>query len=86
MHTLRRTYRGKAEHEPPSGGDKRAEQITSSAVGDLRRLAASGPGAARDAATYAAFAGVARLALALAMAGGSGRHRAWERDDSSRAG
>jgi glycosyltransferase involved in cell wall biosynthesis len=86
VHVLRRTYRGKAEHEPPPGGDKRAEQITSSALGDLRRLAASGPAAALDATTYAAFAGVARLALALTMAGGSGPHGGWERDNSSRAG
>ena len=39
-----------------------------STLRDLGRLAAAGPGAALDAATYAAFAAGARLALAVAQA------------------
>jgi glycosyltransferase involved in cell wall biosynthesis len=84
---LRRTYRGKAENRPASGVDERAREITMSTLRDLSRLAAAGPIAGLDAATYAAFAACARIALALTPAAGpataGGR---WERDDSSRAG
>ena len=77
---LRRTYRGKAE---TAGVDphSRARRTTASTIGQLRRLAAAGPSAALDAATYAAFATGARLALAAPLPGSR-----WERDDSSRAG
>lgn len=87
LRILRRTYKGKAENRPQSGTDVRANRITVSAVGDLRRHAISGPVAAVDAAIYATFAVGARLGLMLiprakASAGG----KTWERDDSSRAG
>jgi glycosyltransferase involved in cell wall biosynthesis len=80
VRVLRRAYRGKAETADvdPHG---RARRTTGSAVRQLRRLAAAGPFAALDAATYAAFAAGARLALASPRAGPR-----WERDDSSRAG
>jgi hypothetical protein len=81
---LRRTYRGKAETAPDQ--DSRARQTTPSTLRDLGRLAAAGPGAALDAATYCAFAAGARLSLAVAQAAGAPPARApWERDDSSRA-
>jgi glycosyltransferase involved in cell wall biosynthesis len=78
VRVLRRIYRGKAE---TAGVDpyNRARETTASTLQQLRRLAATGPSGALDAATYAAFSGGARLALAspLATAG-------WDRDDSSR--
>jgi glycosyltransferase involved in cell wall biosynthesis len=83
---LRRTYKGKAETRPEFGRDDRARETTASTLQDLRDLAATGPRAACDAATYAAFASGTRLELAVrtvlgapVLAGG------WERDDSSRA-
>jgi glycosyltransferase involved in cell wall biosynthesis len=80
VRVLRRTYRGKAE---TAGVDphERARATTSSTVRQLRALAAAGPSATLDAATYAAFATGARLALAVPGAGVR-----WERDDSSRTG
>jgi glycosyltransferase involved in cell wall biosynthesis len=80
---LRRTYQGKVENRPGATPDARARQTTASAVGDLRRLARTGPRGALDAGTYAAFAAGARLALAARPrpAGAAG----WERDESSRA-
>jgi glycosyltransferase involved in cell wall biosynthesis len=78
LRVLRRTYRGKAETAgfDPHG---RARATTLSALQQLRRVAAAGPWAALDAATYAAFAAGARLALAAPLAAAR-----WERDDSSR--
>jgi glycosyltransferase involved in cell wall biosynthesis len=78
LRVLRRTYRGKAE---TAGVDPhaRAGETTLSSLRQLRELAASGPYAALDAATYAAFAVGARLALAAPLAGAP-----WERDESSR--
>jgi hypothetical protein len=86
VRVLRRTYRGKAEIRSGSGGQNRARDTTASAVRDVTRLVAAGPSAALDAATYAAFAAGARLALALIPDGGLpvGGPR-WERDGSSRA-
>jgi glycosyltransferase involved in cell wall biosynthesis len=85
LRVLRRTYKGKTEHCTESRLDERAKTITAEALADLRRHALRGPRAALDAATYAGFATVARLALRVASsgsatAGGAG----WERDDSSR--
>lgn len=79
LRVLRRTYRGKAE----TGGvdpHNRGPETTRSAVQQLWRLAATGPYAALDAATYAVFAVGARLTLAARVAGAQ-----WERDDSSRS-
>jgi glycosyltransferase involved in cell wall biosynthesis len=78
LRVLRRTYRGKAE---ATGVDphNRARETTLSTLQQLRAHAAAGPYAAIDAATYAAFAVGARLALTAAFAGAR-----WERDDSSR--
>jgi glycosyltransferase involved in cell wall biosynthesis len=78
LRVLRRTYRGKAE---AAGIDPhaRAGETTLSALQQLRQLAATGPSAALDAATYTAFAVGARLALAAPSAGAH-----WERDESSR--
>ena len=85
VHTLRRTYRGKVENRPEHGVDERARGITSSALGDLRRIAASGPASAIDAAVYAGFAIGGRLRLALSHRVGASHAAGWERDDSSRA-
>ena len=78
LRVLRRTYRGKAETAgvDPHG---RGRETTVSTLQQLRRVAAAGPHAALDAATYAAFAVSARLALAAPLSGVR-----WERDDSSR--
>jgi glycosyltransferase involved in cell wall biosynthesis len=84
LHVLRRTYRGKAETAPAVGADDRARATTSSALGDLRRLASSGPLAAVDAAVYIAFAIAGRAAIAAAARRRGGR-AGWERDESSRA-
>jgi glycosyltransferase involved in cell wall biosynthesis len=78
VRVLRRTYRGKAEAAGLDPHD-RARQTTRSTLQQLRRLGAAGPFAALDAATYAAFALGARLALAAPAAPDR-----WERDDSSR--
>jgi Glycosyl transferase family 2 len=85
VRVLRRTYKGKVENRPGSGVDERAKAITVSALRDLRRQAADGPGAALDAAAYAAFAAGARLALVLAPASVDTVGAVWERDESSRA-
>jgi glycosyltransferase involved in cell wall biosynthesis len=78
LRILRRTYRGKAE---TVGVDphERSRTTTTSTLRQLRRLAVAGPSAALDAATYAAFAVGARLALVAPPVGAG-----WERDDSSR--
>jgi glycosyltransferase involved in cell wall biosynthesis len=76
---LRRTYRGKAETADVDPHN-RARETTLSTMRQLRRLAAAGPRAALDAATYAAFVVGARLALAAPLTASR-----WERDESSRA-
>jgi glycosyltransferase involved in cell wall biosynthesis len=78
LRVLRRTYRGKAETAGVDPHD-RARETTLSTLQQLRRLATGGPYDALDAATYAAFAVTARLALAAPLTGAR-----WERDDSSR--
>jgi glycosyltransferase involved in cell wall biosynthesis len=80
IRVLRRTYRGKAEIAGIDPHD-RSTETTLSTLQQLRRLVATGPRAALDAATYAAFAVGARLALSAPLAAAR-----WERDDSSRAG
>jgi glycosyltransferase involved in cell wall biosynthesis len=80
IRVLRRTYRGKAETAGVDPHD-RARTTTLSTLRQLRRLAEGGPYSALDAATYAAFAVSARLALAAPLTGAG-----WERDDSSRRG
>ena len=79
---LRRVYFGKGEatSRPDQGGPGR--NTVGSTVRDLSRLAVAGPAALLDAATYAAFAAGARLALSLGSLPGEG----WGRDDSSRSG
>ena len=85
LRVLGRTYRGK--REPASAPDlrNRAPETVGSTLRDLAGAGLTGPAAALDAATYAAFSAGARLALALpqmsasSLAGGR-----WERDESSR--
>ena len=72
VHVLRRTYQGKAENGVGFSGANRARETTLTTLQDLRRLAASGPTAAIDAATYAAFAARVRVGLALGTAVGAG--------------
>jgi glycosyltransferase involved in cell wall biosynthesis len=84
MRILRRTYRGKAQNRTSTDRDARSRETTRGAVGDLGRLLASGPAAAGDAVTYAAFAVGARLALAVRSAPAGTPSVAWERDESSR--
>jgi glycosyltransferase involved in cell wall biosynthesis len=79
VRVLRRTYRGKAETAGADPHD-RARETTLSTLRQLRQLAAAGPHAALDTATYAAFAVGARLALVAPLADAR-----WERDHSSRA-
>jgi glycosyltransferase involved in cell wall biosynthesis len=76
---LRRTYRGKRENAALDP-HRKGRSTTASVVRQLPRYAVAGPSATLDAATYAAFAAAARIAVAL--------HRAvtWDRDESSRAG
>jgi glycosyltransferase involved in cell wall biosynthesis len=82
---LRRTYKGKAENGVGLTGDNRARETTLTTLRDLRHVASSGPTAALDAATYAAFAARVRVGLALATAVGAGSvAERWERDESSR--
>ncbi len=85
LRVLRRTYRGKVETAPSSGVDERAVATTTSALADLRRLGASGPRGAADAAVYVAFALGARLAMAISARRGRAFAPGWERDESSRA-
>jgi glycosyltransferase involved in cell wall biosynthesis len=85
LRVLPRTYRGKASGAPDSGVDERVSATTASAVADLRRLAASGPRGAIDAAVYASFALGARASVALDRRRGRASAHRWERDNSSRA-
>jgi glycosyltransferase involved in cell wall biosynthesis len=85
VRVLRRTYFGKEERAEIPISDDRAPETVGSTVQDLGRVAVAGPRAAADAATYAAFAAGARLALTLSpdtgvRLAGDG----WGRDDSSR--
>ena len=86
VNVLQRTYEGKAQvTSAGSGNDARARKVTSSALWELWRLAATGPAQARDTATYSTFAACARLALALrTAAGASADVSGWRRDDTSR--
>jgi glycosyltransferase involved in cell wall biosynthesis len=85
LHVLRRTYKGKAENGVGFSGENAARETTMTTLRDLRRVAASGPTSAIDAATYAAFAARARLGLALGTAVGTTvAAERWERDESSR--
>ncbi len=61
IRVLRRVYFGKGERASAPDPDGRAPETTPSTLRDLGRLVASGPVAALDAATYAAFAAGARL-------------------------
>jgi glycosyltransferase involved in cell wall biosynthesis len=79
VRVLRRTYRGKAETARVDP-HQRSRDTTASTLQQLCLAAAAGPYEALDAATYAAFAVGARLALAAPLNGGP-----WERDESSRA-
>lgn len=86
VHTLRRTYRGKAEHHLVCGVNSRTRETTASALRDLGRLAATRPRSTLDVAMYAAFAAGARLALSLGgYVDGARVGPRWERDESSRA-
>jgi hypothetical protein len=86
VNVLQRTYAGKAQvTSAGSGNDERARKVTSSALRELWRLAATGPAQARDATTYSAFAAGARLALAISSAAGASADVSrWRRDDTSR--
>lgn len=81
VRVLRRVYGGKRERTFAPDLHDRAPETIRSTLRDLGRLAMAGPAAALDAATYAAFATYARLAL---VGGGLASER-WERDYSSRA-
>ncbi len=82
VRVLGRAYRGKRETASAPDLHSRAPETVMSTLRDLGRVGVGGPVAALDAATYAAFAVGARLALPLSHLGGAPR---WERDDSSRA-
>jgi glycosyltransferase involved in cell wall biosynthesis len=80
VRVLRRVYVGKGERASAPDPDGRAPETIASTLRGLSRLAAAGPVAALDAATYAAFAAGARLTVSLGSLAGDG----WGRDDSSR--
>lgn len=80
VRVLRRVYVGKGERASAPDPDVRAPETIGSTLRDLGRLAAVGPVAALDAATYAAFAAGARLAVSFGSLAADG----WGRDDSSR--
>jgi len=82
VRVLRRVYFGKSEAASTPDPDGGAPQTIVSTMRDLGRLVTAGPAASRDAATYAAFAAGARLAVSLGSLSGDG----WGRDDSSRTG
>lgn len=84
LRILRRANRGKDRASLPDGARDRIRKTTRATLADLRRLAASGPSAALDAATYAGFATGVRLVRAVSpTSAGLGPGR-WERDSSSR--
>ena len=82
VRVLRRVYFGKSETASAPDPDGRAPETITSTMRDLGRLVAAGPAASLDAATYAAFAAGARLAVSLGSLSGDG----WGRDESSRTG
>jgi hypothetical protein len=72
VEVLRRVYVGKGERRlRPIRTAGRPETIAST-LRDLGRLAAAGPVAALDAATYTRFAAGARLAVSLGSVSGDG--------------
>ncbi|HEY7266602.1 MAG TPA: glycosyltransferase [Solirubrobacterales bacterium] len=81
VRVLRRVYLGKGERASAPDQDDRAPETVGFTLRDLGRLAVRGPVAALDAATYAAFATGARLALAFGAPAADG----WGRDHASRA-
>ena len=82
VRVLRRTYFGKGEAASSPDSASRSPETAAFALRDLGRLAALGPAAALDVATYAAFAVGGRLAVSVGSPAGDG----WGRDDSSRTG
>ena len=82
VRVLRRVYFGKGETASAPDPDGQGRGTTASTMRDLGRLVAADPAASLDAATYAAFATGARLAVSLVSLSGDG----WGRDDSSRTG
>jgi len=86
LRVLGRTYRGKREPARAPDVRDRAPETVGSTLRDLAGAGLTGPAAALDAATYAAFSAGARLALALPhMSAPSLPGGRWERDESSRA-
>jgi glycosyltransferase involved in cell wall biosynthesis len=85
LRILRRANRGKDRASLPDGAQKRSRMTTRATLADLRRLAASGPIAALDAATYAGFATGVRFVRAVAPTSGRLGTARWERDSSSRS-
>ena len=86
VRVLQRTYGGKKQlSDAGSSRDERAQNITRSALRDLRRLVCTGPAQALDAATYSAFVVCARLALTITTASSSPGTGRWQRDESSRS-
>jgi hypothetical protein len=81
VRVLRRVYLGKSERAAAPDRDGRAPETIGFTLRDLGRLATRGPVPAFDAATYAAFATGARLAVGLGAPAPDG----WGRDDTSRA-
>jgi glycosyltransferase involved in cell wall biosynthesis len=87
VRVLRRNCRTKSERPPSFAGDEPAPDTTGSTLRDLFRVSISSPIAACDAATYAAYASGARLAVAFGSAlGFASVAGLWERDESSRTG
>jgi hypothetical protein len=85
VRVLGRTYRGKWETRSRADLGDRAPETMMSTLRDLGSVCLAGPAATLDAATYAAFAAGARLALALPHRSGAlTAGERWERDDSSR--
>ncbi len=76
LKVLRRTYRGKAEHQVRNPGT--AHDTASTTARDVRRLARRGPVGLLDALVYTSLVALARVLQRLS------RNESWERDDSSR--
>ena len=86
LRVLARTYRGKREKAAAPDLRDRSQETVMSTLRDLGRVGLADPVGALDAATYAAFAAGARLALAFPQrSGGRIAGERWERDDSARA-
>jgi glycosyltransferase involved in cell wall biosynthesis len=86
LRVLARTYRGKREKAAAPDLRDRSQETVMSTLRDLGRVGLADPVGALDAATYAAFAAGARLALALPQRSeGRIAGERWERDDSARA-